>query len=52
MKIIKLKNTVSEMKNILNGFKSKTEMMKERVSELENKSIIIQIEEQKKKIKI
>lgn len=25
MKIIKLKNTVSEMKNILNGFKSKTD---------------------------
>ena len=39
MEIIKLKNTTTGKKNMLDGFNSKTEMTEDRNDELENRSI-------------
>lgn len=39
MEIIKLKNTTTGKKNLLDGFNSKMEMTEDRNDELENRSI-------------
>lgn len=50
MKILEPKNTVSVLKNSLDGVKSRMEMTRERVSELEERSVeVIQSEKAKNK---
>lgn len=50
VKILEPKNTVSVLKNSLDGVKSRMEMTRERVSELEERSVeVIQSEKAKNK---
>ena len=50
MKILELKSTITEMKNLSEGLRTSIRLEEDRISELEVKSLeIIQFEEQKKK---
>lgn len=50
MKILELKSTITEMKNLSEGLSTSIRLEEDRICELEVKSLeIIQFEEQKKK---
>lgn len=52
MKILELKSTITEMKNLSEGLRTSIRLEEDRISELKVKSLeIIQFEEQKKKMK-
>lgn len=50
-KMVEIKNTITEMKKAFSGFISRLDMVKERISEFEDKSIEASQIEMKRKIR-